>query len=346
MLILAMCDNSSVLNTILFIKTTINIIFVIVPLILALFLTIDIAKNVFAKDDKDNQKNIKMAIKRIIYSLAIMFIPLLVNTFMSMISDYSKVAKCYDIATEAKVKELQEQEEADYNAKKAEQDKEKEKNAKDVSKENKKAEKESKAAEKKARTSSKKESSNTKIDGNFPNKYIQAKQIAEAAGGGKNCSDGHKTNCPLGDQTGNEVKTSKWRGGWTYVLRANNPAQANKAAACMEAAVKNNNIGYGQQGFSKWHGLWDYLKARGDWDVSTVNKKVSVSCCPLVAVCLKYAGYHPSNSLNCVPVPDKMKAAVYKAGSFSQVHPGKSLNLTNIKRGDILISSHHMAMAV
>ena len=111
----------------------------------------------------------------------------------------------------------------------------------------------------------------------------------------------------------------------------------------MEAAVKNDNIGYGQQGFSHWYNLWELLKARKDWDPSTVTKKTSVSCCPLVAVCLKYAGYHPSKSLNCQSPASRMKNGVNNAGKFSVIN---SRNLTNIRRGDILINTHHMAMAV
>ena len=344
MYILTACNNSSMLNTILFIKNIINIVFIIVPIILVLFFSIDIAKNVLSKDNQENQKNLKLGIKRIIYSVVLMFIPLLIKSFMSMINDYSKVANCYTIATEAKVKELKAKEDADY---KKQQDLKKQKQdqtASEVENEKKQAEEAAKAAKKSAINNQKKQAdSSSTIDGNFPNQYIQAKKIAEAAGGGKNCSDGHKTNCPLGDQTGNEVKFSKWRGGWDYIMRPDDPVKANKAAACMEAAVKNDNIGYGQQGFSHWYNLWELLKARKDWDPSTVTKKTSVSCCPLVAVCLKYAGYHPSKSLNCQSPASNMKNGVNNAGKFSVIN---SRNLTNIRRGDILINTHHMAMAV
>ena len=348
MYILSACDNSSMLNTILFIKNIIDIIFVVVPIVLVLFFSIDLAKNVFSKNDQDNQRNLQLGIRRIIYSLVLLFVPLLVKTFMGMISDYSKVASCYDIATEAKVKELYDKEEAEYKKQKEENDKKKKENASSVAKEKKQQEKAAKGAKKKAikEQSKKKESGTSTIDGNFPDKYIQASGIAEAAGGGKNCSDGHKTNCTLGDQSGKEVAVNNWRGGWSYVLRADNPQMANKAAACMEAAAKNKNIGYGQQGFSKWSMLWDYLKKRKDWDVSTVNDKVSVSCCPLVAVCLKYAGFNPTKSLSCWPPASNMKNAVKKAGNFKQVYPGTSLNKSNIRRGDVLVGPHHMAMAV
>ncbi len=111
MMILTVCDNSSMLNAILFIKNIIHIIFIAVPIVLTLFFTIDLAKNVFAKDDNDTQANLKRGIKRIIYSVVLIFVPLIVDTFMGMISNYSKVAKCYDIATEQKVIDLYEEEE-------------------------------------------------------------------------------------------------------------------------------------------------------------------------------------------------------------------------------------------
>ena len=103
MFILKACDSSSMLNTILLIKTIIGIVFVVTPILLVLFLTIDIAKNVFSGDDAESQKNVRLGVKRIIYSLVLLFVPLLVKGFMGMLDGYSKVASCYNIATEAKV---------------------------------------------------------------------------------------------------------------------------------------------------------------------------------------------------------------------------------------------------
>ena len=343
--ILLACDNSSILNTILFIKRLIDIIFIVAPIILSLLLTLDIAKNVMNKDDSENKKNINIAVKRIIYCIALFFVPLIIDSVMSYLDSYNvNFAKCYDKATEENVQKYYDEETKRDEERQAEIDKSRADNAKKVSEETIKEEEDSKKA---ASSASKKKSQSSSSNANVPNQYVQAKKIAEAAGGGSSCSDGHMRNCKLGDQTGKEVRFSKWRGGWSYVLRANDPKKANLAAKCMEDAVNNNNIGYGQQGFSQWSMLWNYLSKRGDWDVSTVNKKVSVSCCPLVAVCLKYAGFNPSKALNCQPGQQKnMKAEVYKSGSFSQVYPGKSLNLSNIRRGDVLIHYHHMAMAV
>ena len=64
MFILLACDNSSVLNTILFIKHLIDIIFIVAPIVLVLLLTIDIAKNVISKDDNENKKNINIEYKK------------------------------------------------------------------------------------------------------------------------------------------------------------------------------------------------------------------------------------------------------------------------------------------
>ena len=150
MLMLEICGNSSTLNAILFVKTLINIAFVVCPLIVSLLLTIDLAKSVFAKDEQENQKNVKLGIKRILYAVILMFVPLLVETFMGMISGYSKVANCYDIATEAKVKELRDKEEIEYKKKQEEKEKERQKTASEVAAEKTEAQKAAAEAAKRA----------------------------------------------------------------------------------------------------------------------------------------------------------------------------------------------------
>lgn len=334
------CDSLSVLGTILFIKNLIEILSYIVPVILILLVTIDITKAVMANDDSAMKKAQNIAVKRLIAGLIVFFVPIIVDATFKLVDDNGVLdLSCYTSANEETVNALAKaekeellQEEADRQALIKASKKSKEALQKEINK-----------LRNKAIANANRNSNSTSLNGDVPNKYIQAKKIAEAAGGGSNCGDGHKTNCPLGDQTGKEVRFSNWRSGWTYIMRPTDPTVANKAASCMEAAVKNKNIGYGQQGYSKWYGLWDYLQKRKDWDVSTVNKKVSVSCCPLVAVCLKYAGYKPSKSLSCYPPPSNMKSAVKNSGKFKEI---SSRNLTKIRRGDVLISTHHMAMAV
>ena len=151
MYILIACGNSNMLQSILFIKKIINIVFIIAPLILVLFFTIDLAKNVFSKDDQENQKNLKLGIKRIIYSIVLMFVPLLVKTFMGMIDSYSKVANCYTIATDEKIQELKAKEDKEFKEKRQEQEKKRKMTAEEIEKEKKEEERRAKEADQKAR---------------------------------------------------------------------------------------------------------------------------------------------------------------------------------------------------
>lgn len=145
MYILNICDNASMMQTILFIKKIINIIFIAVPLILALLFTIDLAKNVLVKDDTEARKNLKLGIKRIIYSIVLMFVPLLINTFMSMINSYSKIADCYTKATDENVEKLYEQEQKRDKQEQEKRDKERQGNKQKVDKEKEKEKKRQKS---------------------------------------------------------------------------------------------------------------------------------------------------------------------------------------------------------
>ena len=104
MFILLACDNSSVLNTILFIKHLIDIIFIVAPIVLVLLLTIDIAKNVISKDDSENKRNVNIAIKRVVYCLALFFVPLIIDGVMSYLDNYNvNFATCYEKATDENI---------------------------------------------------------------------------------------------------------------------------------------------------------------------------------------------------------------------------------------------------
>ncbi len=356
MYILAVCDNSSMLNTILFIKNIISIIFVVVPIVLVLLFTIDLFKNVFSHDDKDNQKNLKLGVRRVIYSLVLLFVPLLVETFMGMIDNYSKVADCYTIATEAKVKELYDKEEKEYQEMRNEKLNKREEEKDKVKEENKEQEKSAKGAEKKAQENQKKEqekaqkantfatnsytSTYTKAD--VPGKYIQANgKVAQAAGPSHPLGKSYPYSlydAKSGDQTGNEVLNGKMHNGWTYVARFKDPTQANLMALCMGNATANNHIGYDG---NKATTLFYEAKKYG-FDVSKVTKDVDTTCSNLVCVCINYAGTSFPDSASCRG--NHLYNQLSKRSSVFTVKK-YSAGMT-VYRGDILFTGVHTGVAL
>ena len=329
------CNNISSLGAIYFITNIIRILCIVTPILLLLLLTIDFVRATASGDTEKMDKVKSKAVKRIAYALAVFLVPAIVNGFMGLLGDSTNFSGCYNLATSENVQKLADAKKIEQDLKKAQND------------EQRKAltEARDKIYGQIIRNRNKQiNSEGGTSDGNFPNEYIQATQIAEAAG------ETDSSTCA--DKSKDEVRFSDWRGGWDYVYRPKDPAKANKAATCMETAVKNNNIGYGRDGGCKWYDLWNYLDGKNNWDVSknNVNEPVSVSCCPLVAVCLKNAGYTPPKDMGCVS-NSEMIDAVKQAGDFQKVYPGTDLNLSNIRRGDVLFvewsyNTVHMAMAV
>lgn len=90
-----------------------------------------------------------------------------------------------------------------------------------------------------------------------------------------------------GDQTGLEVAIEPWylhAKGWV-VIRAKDPQIAEKIAADMEMACKNNLVGYDQS--ASWD-LYDKVKQYG-WDCSKLTVATETDCSSLVRVCVAYA---------------------------------------------------------
>ena len=65
MLILNICEKASFLATVLFFKKLVHIISIILPIILVLFVTIDLAKAVMANDESQMKQAQHLLIKRI-----------------------------------------------------------------------------------------------------------------------------------------------------------------------------------------------------------------------------------------------------------------------------------------
>lgn len=98
MFILNVCEDVSILTTILFIKKILKVIVIAVPALLVLLLSIDFAKAVISKDDDNMAAAQKLAIKRIIYAILVFFVPTIVNALFNMLGDNLQVFSCYNNA--------------------------------------------------------------------------------------------------------------------------------------------------------------------------------------------------------------------------------------------------------
>lgn len=108
-------------------------------------------------------------------------------------------------------------------------------------------------------------------------------RIGEAA-----CGENGLTGNSPGNQTGNELQTGGFYGGWTYVFRAKDPSIAKKMAASMKAACENQHVGYDLKDPDR-ETLYDVAKAN-DWDIASITTDCETTCVDLVSVCLNSAG--------------------------------------------------------
>lgn len=143
-----------------------------------------------------------------------------------------------------------------------------------------------------------------------------------------------------GDQTKKEVSIRNYyinSKGWV-VLRCKSAAKRERIAKAMEAACKNNNIGYDQ---SQRNTLFEEVKTKG-FDPAKVTKKVEVDCSALVRVCIAYAygADKTSSALRTVNLPDTL----VNTGLFTKYTTAKYCKSSDyLKRGDILctpVSGH------
>ncbi len=135
-----------------------------------------------------------------------------------------------------------------------------------------------------------------------------------------------------GDQTGGEVSTQNWylhKKGWV-VIRAKDPAVAEKIAQCMERACANNNIGYCQthrDGLRK-------IAVKYNYDTGKVDVKVEVDCSALVRVCCLYAGINVGDFSTATE-----RKALEKTGKVIVLTSDKYCKKSDyLKRGDILVT--------
>ena len=144
-----------------------------------------------------------------------------------------------------------------------------------------------------------------------------------------------------GDQTGKEVCTRSWYAkGWNKVIRPKKASVAEKIAAAMEAACKNNNIGYDQNQRTT---LYSQASAK-NWNIAAITVKCECDCSSLVAVCVNAAGVKVSKDI----YTGNEAAALKNTGEFEILTDSKYLTKDNyLKRGDILLcEGSHTAIAL
>lgn len=143
-----------------------------------------------------------------------------------------------------------------------------------------------------------------------------------------------------GDQTGAEVTIAEWWPmGWTHLVRAKNPEDAEKIAVTMEAACKNDNIGYDQ---NERLTLYNLAKAV-NFDLAKISMPCECDCSSLVGVCANAIGAN----VNPAIVTGNMVNALKNSGKFEVLTASKYLSESGyLKRGDILVKQYKHTVVV
>lgn len=105
------CENSNILSVVLFIKKLLQIVYIIVPIGLILYLSIDLFKAVMA--GSEGNKKIGIIIKRLIYTVVLFLVPVLVKFAMNLVaSDALLYNTCWEKANIETINHYRELEEA------------------------------------------------------------------------------------------------------------------------------------------------------------------------------------------------------------------------------------------
>ncbi len=265
------CDDASFLATVLFIKKLVKIITIIIPIVLVLLLSVDIAKAVIASDDNEMKKAQKLVIRRIVYALTIFFVPLVVDATFSLLGEREVFGlSCYNNAIDDVVDVLAQAEKESLL--KYEEDTKK---LIDVAKQSKQeADKGLNELRQKTPTSSSSSTSNgTNVNPNAPTAEkiaSTAERLAWPLGTKKAKYDHNKGGKAYGDF---EAIKKKWKVGWksydcgTFVEVINREATGNKKIPYIMAkynkkSFKKSVAKYGFTAFD-WNGALSSLQ-RGD----------------------------------------------------------------------------------
>lgn len=81
------CNNPDVLRVIMYIKILLKYVFILVPMGLMLMMGLDFFKNVVAGKEDEMSKNTKLSLKRLIFCVALFFVPTIVSLVVKIIDD-------------------------------------------------------------------------------------------------------------------------------------------------------------------------------------------------------------------------------------------------------------------
>lgn len=140
-------------------------------------------------------------------------------------------------------------------------------------------------------------------------------------------------NTTRGDQHGgDEVSTQAWykhSKGWRC-FRAKDPVKRGLLARAMEAACKNNKIGYSQPDRLA---LFNQVKGKG-YDPALATEATNCDCSSLVRVCCYYAGIQPKNFIT-----SNEASALLATGAFTEMKDSKYTTKQDyLCAGDILVT--------
>lgn len=150
-----------------------------------------------------------------------------------------------------------------------------------------------------------------------------------------------------GDQTGRELCTRNWYNrGWTVLLRAKDPAVAERMAKACEAGCANPRIGYDQY---QRNTLRTKARAVG-WDLSKITANCETDCSAFMTVCAEAAGVDMDDTYTSgnAPVTWNMRQKFVETGAFEALTASKYLTSDKyLRRGDILVyEKGHTVMAL
>lgn len=111
------CYSADIIRIIYFIKELLKIIFFVVPIGLIVMLSVDLGKSVISGKEDEMKKNLNVFIKRIMFCVAMFFIPTIVSFSMKLVeksgimdawNEETNWLVCYNIANKSTVDKLNE----------------------------------------------------------------------------------------------------------------------------------------------------------------------------------------------------------------------------------------------